>query len=393
MANPKPNQTPQTKTGKSASNPDFSIGSSLTVIFEANPAKPGTVKANAASGVKTRKIILVDAAAQAASRLPMPQPGESWVCKVERVTNPGSDTHGAILVRPVTRETSFVFQDVYVPTDVAKLMTVVLQNRAKNLFLEGDQGIGKSTIAGAVAKTLSWEFRKISGGLIKKFNTMLGRLIPTVGPGGTMQMVWVDSKLVSVLREAQLPQNKSKTFLLMLDEFTRIDEDARDTLLDVIEGHNRTLQLPNGEEIPIPTNLHFMAAGNAGQGFTVRQEDAAAKDRWVIVKLRHMPHEIELKHCLRKFPDCPAREMDIAIGIVNQVRAARLDPKRMLSKSPSTRGTENIAMFLASGVELRVALENAVVNQYGGRADDINTEAGKVAKLIDECLKNKASSK
>ena len=106
-----------------------------------------------------------------------------------------------------------------------------------------------------------------------------------------------------------------------------------------------------------------------------------------------MPHEIELKHCLRKFPDCPAREMDIAIGIVNQVRAARLDPKRMLSKSPSTRGTENIAMFLASGVELRVALENAVVNQYGGRADDINTEAGKVAKLIDECLKNKASSK
>jgi MoxR-like ATPase len=323
----------------------------------------------------------------------MPQPGESCVCKVERVTNPGSDTHGAILVRPVTRETSFVFQDVYVPTDVAKLMTVVLQNRAKNLFLEGDQGIGKSTIAGAVAKTLSWEFRKISGGLIKKFNTMLGRLIPTVGPGGTMQMVWVDSKLVSVLREAQLPQNKSKTFLLMLDEFTRIDEDARDTLLDVIEGHNRTLQLPNGEEIPIPTNLHFMAAGNAGQGFTVRQEDAAAKDRWVIVKLRHMPHEIELKHCLRKFPDCPAREMDIAIGIVNQVRAARLDPKRMLSKSPSTRGTENIAMFLASGVELRVALENAVVNQYGGRADDINTEAGKVAKLIDECLKNKASSK
>lgn len=64
----------------------------------------------------------------------------------------------------------------------------------------------------------------------------------------------------------------------------------------------------------------------------------------------------------------------------------------MLSKSPSTRGTENIAMF-CSGVELRVALENAVVNQYGGRADDINTEAGKVAKLIDECLKNKASSK
>lgn len=118
------------------------------------------------------------------------------------------------------------------------------------------------------------------------------------------------------------------------------------------------------------------------------REAAPAKDRWVIVKLKHMPHDVELKHCLRRFPDCPAKEMDLALNIVNHVRAARLDPKRMLSKAPSTRVSENIAMFLSAGVELKVALENAVTNQYSGRADDINTEAGKVAKLIEERLKN-----
>ncbi|HMW88459.1 MAG TPA: MoxR family ATPase [Candidatus Obscuribacter sp.] len=384
-----------TKTSKSQARegaPDFAVGASLTVTFEANKTRAngqqGAVKANSAGGVKTRKIILIDTKAHAASRLPMPKPGETWVCRVERITNPGSKTNGAILVRPVSRETSFDFKDVYVPTDIAKLMTVVLQNRLKNLFLEGDQGIGKSTIAAAVARTLGWEFRKVSGGLIKKFNYMLGRLMPTVGAGGAMQMLWVDSKLTAVLREANRPENKHKTFLLMIDEFTRIDEDARDALLDVIEGQNRSLQLPNGEEVPVPENVHFMAAGNAGQGFTVRQEDAAAKDRWVIVKLKHMPHDVELKHCLRRFPDCPAKEMDLALNIVNHVRAARLDPKRMLSKAPSTRVSENIAMFLSAGVELKVALENAVTNQYSGRADDINTEAGKVAKLIEERLKN-----
>lgn len=366
---------------------DFSIGSAITVTFEANAAKPGTVKANSASGIKTRKIILVDAKSLATSKLPTPKPGETWVCRVERITNPKSTTHGAILVRLVSRETSFKFQDVWVPDDVAKLMTIVLQNRSKNLFLEGDQGIGKSTIAGAVARTLGWEFRKISGGLIKKINTMLSRLVPAVDDSGSLRMQWSDSKLAQYLREANQPENAGKTYLIMVDEFTRIDEDARDAFLDVIEGQIRSLQMPSGEEIPVPPNVHFMAAGNAGQGFTVRQEDAAAKDRWVIIKLKHMPHEVEVKHCLRRFPDCPAREIDTAVGILNHVRAARLDPKRMLSKAPSTRVAENIAMFLASGVELKVALENAVVNQYSGRADDMNTEAGKVAKLIEERLK------
>lgn len=381
----------QAKAAEALGKPDLSVGSSLSVCFEVNPRDPMGVKANSANGVKTRKIILVDKTVK--TSLPNPKPGETWLCKVERLTNPGSETHGTILVRPVRRETSFEFQDVYVPRDVAKLMTVVLQNRNKNLFLEGEQGIGKSTIAGAVARTLGWEFRKISGGTIKKFSYLLGRVIPTIGPGGVMLMQWVDSKLVAVLREAALPANKHKTFLLMIDEFTRIDEDARDPLLDVVEGHNRSLQLPNGEEIPVPNNIHFMAAGNAGQGFTVRQEDAAAKDRWVIVKLTHMPHEEELKHCLRKFPDCPAKEMDAAITVINHIRLARKDPKRMISKSPSTRGAENIAMFLSAGIDLKVALENCVVNQYAGRPDDINTEAGKVAKLIEERLKNLAAGK
>lgn len=375
------------------SNSPISIGSTVTVTFEVNAKDKNSVKSNTVNGVKSKKIVLVDSKSLASSHTLMPKSGETWVCVIERVINPGSQSHGAILVRPVTRQTSFVFDDVYVPQDLAQLMTVVLQNVSKNLFLEGEQGIGKSTIARAVAKTLGWEFRKVSGGLIKKFNYMLGRLLPSTNAEGQMVMKWIDSRLVAILKEAALPANRNKTFLLMIDEFTRIDEDARDALLDIIEGQDRVLDLPNGEQVPVPKNVHFMAAGNAGQGFTVRQEDAAAKDRWVIVKLSHMPQAIEHAHCLKRFPNCPSKALDHGITVVNTVRRARLDPKRMLTKSPSTRVAENIAMFLASGVDLAVALQNALVNQYGGRTDDLNTEAGKVAKIVEEELKRLNYSK
>jgi MoxR-like ATPase len=368
------------------------IGATVTVSFEVNANDKNSVKSNAMNGVKSKKIILVDSKTLTTSQ-PAPKAGETWVCVVERILNPASANHGAILVRPVSRQTSFVFDDVYVPQELAKLMTVVLQNNSKNLFLEGEQGIGKSTIARAVAKTLNWEFRKVSGGLIKKFNYMLGRLLPSTNAEGQMVMKWIDSKLVAILKEAALPANRNKTFLLMLDEFTRIDEDARDALLDIIEGQDRVLDLPNGEQVPVPPNLHFMAAGNAGQGFTVRQEDAAAKDRWVIVKLSHMPQAIEQAHCLKRFPNCPSKPLDHAITVINTVRRARLDPKRMLTKSPSTRVAENVAMFLASGLELPVALANSLVNQYGGRTDDLNTEAGKVAKIVEEELKRLSGTK
>ncbi|MBS2006924.1 MAG: AAA family ATPase [Cyanobacteria bacterium SZAS TMP-1] len=361
-------------------------GTTVTVTFEVNPKDPKSVKANALSGVKTKKIVLVDSSA-GASATASPQAGETWICKIERITNPHSQSHGAILVRPLSRETSYEFKDVYVAPDIAKTMTVVLQNRAKNLFLEGDQGIGKSTIARAVAKSLGWEFRKVSCGLIKKFTHMLGRLIPTVGDDGAMKMIWVDSRVVSILREAGRPENRNKTFLLMLDEFTRMEEDARDGLLDIIEGQERELHLPNGDMVKVPHNVHFMAAGNAGQGFTVRAEDAAAKDRWVIVKLTHMPQPEEQKHCLRLFPQCPVKQLDKALTVVNAVRKARHDPKRMLSKSPSTRVTENIAMMLQSGIDLRAALQTAVVNQYLGKAEDLNSEAGKVSRILEEELK------
>jgi MoxR-like ATPase len=360
---------------------ELTSGATIVVHWEANPRSEveGAVKSNHTESGKTKKIILVDAK----NRGVMPRPGEVWICRVDHITSPKSASRGAIFVRPVSRKLEYRFEDVYVDPVKAQLMATVLQDPRRNLMLEGDQGVGKSTIARAVAKTLGWEYRKVSGGLIKKFVYMLGRYVPS-SDGTSLNFKWADSKLVEVLREALA--NPHKTFLLMIDEYTRIDEDARDAMLDLIEGKERVLRLPTGEDIVVGGNVVFMAAGNVGKGFTIRREDAAAKDRWVSIKVSAMPHAAELAHALKLYPTCPKPDLDKAIAIVNVIRRERSNVKMRLSKIVSTRGVETLAMLLASGYSLELSLETAVINQYEGTADDASSEAGRVAKLIKEEL-------
>jgi nitric oxide reductase NorQ protein len=373
--------SPAGERGKRTPGLAFSSGESIVVHWEGNfkSTMPNAVKANKTDRGKTKKIILCDPNYRGVH----PRPGEVWLCRVVRTTSK-ADNRGAIFVQPVTRKIEYQFAGVWIDPVKAQLIATVLQDPRRNLMMEGDQGVGKSTIAAAIAKTLGWEYRKISGGLIKKFVFMLGRFVPTSDDGVGLSFKWADSKLVEVLREAN--ENPHKTFLLMIDEFTRIDEDARDALLDVIEGNQRVLRLPTGDEVAVGRNVVFMAAGNVGEGFTIRREDAAAKDRWVIVKITVMPQPEELAHCMRLYPACPKDQLDRGLTIINKVRQARKDPKMRLSKTVSTRGAETLAMFLAAGHGLEVSLLTAVVNQYQGSVDDTTSEAHHVHRLIKEEL-------
>src|SRR5262249_34194603 len=110
---------------------------------------------------------------------------------------------------------------------------------------------------------------------------------------------------------------------------------------------------------------------------------------WVIVKIKVMPQAEELAHCLRLYPTCPKDQLELALTIVNKVRAARKDPKMRLSKTVSTRAAETIAMFLAGAFPAELALETAVVNQYTGDVEDGTSEAGRVLRLIHDALTKK----
>lgn len=360
---------------------ELKIGSTIRVQWEDNPR--GGVKANRANGARTKKIILPDLSTRSVA----PRPSEIWVCQVRRITNEKSADHGAIIVKPINIEIDTNFPGVWVDPAKARLMAITLQNRNKNLMMEGPQGVGKTTISRAVAQKLNWEFRKINGAQLKKFNYMLGRFTPKPTGQGTMGYEWKHSKLVRTIIEAS--EHPELEFLAFIDEFTRMDEDARDALLDVVEGVERTIQLPTGTEIHVPQNLHFMAAGNVGDSFTVRKQDAAATDRWVVVEVSHMPPDIELAHCLRKYEHCERANMARALEIVTHIRTLMYDQRTRLSRTVSTRATENIAMFLAGGIDLKQAMLTAVGNQFNGNANDTTSERGQVYKTIKDAIDNK----
>lgn len=357
------------------------LGDTVMVSWEKNlkSTQADAVKSNKTDKGKSKKIILPVADAKGVQ----PRPGEQWLCKVEKITSK-SATHGAIFVRPLSRELDCHIEGVWIEPITAKVMMTVLQNPRRNLMMEGDQGVGKSTIGDAIAKTLGWQFKKIAGGVIKKFVHMLGRYAPTASGSG-LAFEWIDSQLMDSLRDAQ--NNPRRTYLVMLDEFTRIDEDSRDALLELIEGKHRVLRLPSGELIRVGKNVVFMAAGNIGVGFTLRRQDNAARSRWVIVKIHLMPQPEELKHCMKLHPNCSQAQLDKALTIINKVRAARKDPKMRLSMAICTRGAETVAMLLESGLSMEQALRVGVVNQYSGTHDDETTEAGRVAALIARELK------
>ncbi len=284
---------------------------------------------------------------------------------------------------PVRQKVDCTFEDVWIEPMTAQIMSAVIQDRERNLFLEGLQGVGKSTIARALSMNLDWEFRKIQGSQIKKFTTMYGRTLQVRQRDGNVIWQWFDSPLVRNVREAK--KRPDREFLFMVDEYTRIDEDARDAFLEVIEGKDRALTLPNTEVITLPNNIHWMAAGNVGDSFTVKDQDAANTDRWIVVEIGHMPLDVEIRHCAKKFPRCPRAELEKGLGVIDKLRKI-VFTKMRLTNTVSTRQSENMAFLLGDGIPLEHALRTAVANQFRGKAKDEASERGRVNKKITEAL-------
>jgi MoxR-like ATPase len=374
-------------------------GAILNVTWERNPrsGKPSDQRSDSRSGVSfdgrspvksnkteegiTQKIILPE---MLAASTVLPREGELWKCEVVRVTGKPGKHKGVIWVRPLERS----FENLQPPPGVwvdpqqFKAMLLVLRDRRSNLMMQGPQGTGKSTLNRAFGKVLNWQYRKVSGGMIKKHAQMIGRVnAGTVGE--RLKFVWEDSQLTAALREAQL--NPYLDFLIHVDEFPRIDEDARDAFLDILEGEERLMYLPNGDVIKVGDNVHFSASGNVGAGFTQRVQDRASRDRWIIFNIDFMPQVAELAHCMRLYPQCPKDELDRALAIVKALREESAQGK--IPMAPSTRRSEGIAQFLSAGFTIAYAFETVIVNQYDGPLDKTeasdNKDGTSVKKITD----------
>jgi MoxR-like ATPase len=358
------------------------IPSKMTIVWEPNPGGRIHVKANHINGTRTKKIVLVDGSYSGR----MPNPGEKWVCGLVRECNPTSQRNGSILVRPERQELVREFKGVWMPEDLRRQLSILVQTPGKNVFMKGPAGCGKTTMALAIALGLGWEFAKIEGNTVKRYSYMLSRVMPEE-KDGRLAFRTVDSTLSQLIKTAI--DNPHLTFLGMVDEYTRMDVDARDILLGVIEGKERKLPLPNGDCLEVPKNIVWIAAGNFGDRFTVKDMDDANLSRWVVLKVWYMPLEEERKLLLERYPDCPVEELTKGLKIINHLRnKTKVSGATRLGKAVGTREADTLAMFLAAGEKLKEAMITAVLNQFDGEPEQSGSECAKAWAVIENELNN-----
>jgi hypothetical protein len=173
-----------------------------------------------------------------------------------------------------------------------------------NLFLTGDAGTGKSTIAAAVAEALDLPFHSLncSGGLTE--GALVGRMTPNLSTG---DVIYTPGPLVESYRNGGV---------FMLDELDGADENvllALNTIADATRWH-----APNGETIQRHPDHILIAAGNtygtgASRIYSGRtQLDGAFLNRWLTVSV---DYDTELERSLCATPAIAERAQMIRAAI------------------------------------------------------------------------------
>lgn len=156
-----------------------------------------------------------------------------------------------------------------------------------NVFLTGDAGTGKSSIAEACAEALGVSFTSLncSGGLTE--GALVGRVAPNLQTG---EQVYTAGPLVRAFRDGGV---------FLLDEMDAADENvllALNTLADAKAWHT-----PAGERIERHPDFYLLAAGNtfgtgASRLYSGRNQlDAAFLNRWITVSV---DYDVELERSL-----------------------------------------------------------------------------------------------
>jgi cobaltochelatase CobS len=216
-----------------------------------------------------------------------------------------------------------------------------------NVFLTGDAGTGKSTIAESIAEALGLPFHSLncSGGLTE--GALVGRVTPNLSTG---ELVYTPGPLVQAFRDGGV---------FLLDEMDAADENvllALNTLIDA-----RRWQTPTGETIERSPDFIFLAAGNtygtgASRIYSGRNQlDGAFLNRFLTVSV---DYDLDLERSLAK---CSA--------LVDRIQTARLRLReRNLRRWLTTRDLLK-ADALVNQLDLTVAEALAEITE-GWTAED-----------------------
>jgi MoxR-like ATPase len=198
----------------------------------------------------------------------------------------------------------------------------------KHLLLEGGVGVGKTTIAVAVAGQLGRSYVRIDGDERYTEQKLAG---------------WFDPPLVlsrGYTRESFIPGPLAVTMgegsVLLINELNRMPEGTQNVLLSAMD--EKTMYIPKYGRVDAADGFMLIATQNPDEYIGTSQLSEALRDRFICISLNYQSEEEE-KRIVRLRSRCTdERIIDVAVTLT---RLTRID--REVRRGSSIRGAIDLA--------------------------------------------------
>ncbi|RLG55590.1 MAG: MoxR family ATPase [Thermoproteota archaeon] len=215
--------------------------------------------------------------------------------------------------------------------ELQKALVALMSGR--HVLLEGPVGVGKTTIAVAMARWLGREVVRVDGDERYYESKLVGHWDPPiVMKKGYCREAFVEGPLVRAMMHGAV---------LLINELNRLPESAQNVLLPALD--EGIVYIPNLGEVKARPEFRVIATQNTEEHVGVSKLSEAVKDRFVLVRLDYPPEEEECE--IVKLRSGVSSE-DITLTSVKIVRALRGNP--IVRRGPSIRASIDLAVLVSS---------------------------------------------
>jgi MoxR-like ATPase len=362
---------PEKRAGPGAAD-KLKNGWEFETIFYSNPKKPSAFRFRAThiNGRRAPKVILCDD--------PRIQTGQLCRVRIVSVKKPAAKDRGQIEVEFLSQVSFRLDDSLYVEPMLAKKLQALLES-GMNVLLDGPQGSGKTVLSLKVAEALGLEYVFFNCSAVYEATDFLATLQLRATSAGQVETVWVPTDILRALDAAHA--ERSRRFLIFLDEFNRCRQLARNGIMPALDATRKMYNPLTGSTVDIPDNVLWIAAVNNGAQFTgTTGVDPAQLDRFAPLKMDYPPEAEEVRILSQRHPDVPRAQIERTVKAANAIRK-----DENLGVDLSVRATEEVCLLLghpnfADSREdlLPELLKTSFCGRFAGRITDAATDAGQV---------------
>lgn len=204
----------------------------------------------------------------------------------------------------------------------------------KHILIEGEVGVGKTTIAKAIAEYTCANFYRVDGTEDTFSHTLVGYYDPPVVIAkGYTEESFIYGPLSKAMMEGGM---------LFINELNRMPESTQNILLTALD--ENILAIPKLKSIKGDPKFRIIATQNPQAHVGTTAVGEALKDRFVWLHLDYQPEPEEIEITLQKMTEDNPENKKIAQIAVRIVRETRRSDK--LRRGSSIRGAIDMAQML-----------------------------------------------